>query len=406
MYGQIQNLIGELRGEGRGWSLLTVAFGWSLVVGTMLTLPVLLPRITATFDISNAAAGGAVTVLWLVYGASQLPAGLITDRVGERRMLLASMVAGGLVVTWFTVVPTFTGFILACGFVGIVGGLYATPRVTLLSRIYPDRSGTAIGAVMAMGNVGAAVLPAGAGLVAATLGWRLGFGIGVPLFLLGIASVWLALPQDRPEDVGRTTHSMSELIPRLGQALQSRGILLVTAGVTLTFFTFQGLTAFLTTFLISAKGVNQGTAALMFGGLFTAAAITQPIAGRIADEVGDRVVLVAITGLYALLLFGFVESGEIFLVGILVVLLGIQRGATPVATSYLTKSLPENIRGSGYGLLRTIFTSVSSSAAFIVGLLADAGQLKDAFLLLAVLAVVATVCYLLLPRDAPERSAE
>ncbi|KPN31004.1 major facilitator superfamily protein [Halolamina pelagica] len=117
-----------------------------------------------------------------------------------------------------------------------------------------------------------------------------------------------------------------------------------------------------------------------------------------ADRTNERVVLIAITAVYALLLVGLVLTGERLLLSVVVVLLGTQRGSTPVATAYIAAGLPADIRGSGYGLLRTVFTSVSSLGAIVVGAFADAALFDAAFLLLAGLAVVATGCYMLLPR--------
>lgn len=388
----------DLQGEGKGWTVLAVALGWFLVAGTMLTLPALLPRIIAEFDVSNARAGLAVTLLWLVYGALQFPAGLLTDRVGERRMLLSSMVAGALVVSALVFAPTFEVLVVTCALLGIVGGLFATPRVTLLTRTFPDHSGTAIGAVMSLGNVGSSLLPIAGGLVAAAVGWRLGFGLVVPLFLGVLAVIWLTVPGSaaRTDD---SELSIRETIPPLLTELRTREVTLVTAGVTLTFFTFQGLTAFLTTYLVTIKGIPDGTAALLYGVLFAVAAVTQPIAGRVSDLIGERAVLVVITGLYAVLLVVLVSSSSRIVLVPIVVLLGTQRGTTPVATAYLTTALSEETRGTGYGLLRTVFTGVSSSAAVVVGLLADEALFDQAFLLLAGLAIGATVCYLFLPTD-------
>lgn len=388
----------DLQGEGKGWTVLAVALGWFLVAGTMLTLPAILPRIIAEFDVSNARAGLAVTLLWLVYGALQFPAGLLTDRVGERRMLLSSMVAGALVVSALVFAPTFEVLLGTCALLGIVGGLFATPRVTLLTRTFPDHSGTAIGAVMSLGNVGSSLLPIAAGLVAAAVGWRLGFGLVVPLFLGVLAVIWLTVPSGRAR-ADDAEPSIRETIPPLLTELRTREVTLVTAGVTLTFFTFQGLTAFLTTYLVTIKGIPDSTAALLYGALFAVAAVAQPVAGRVADLIGERVVLVVITGLYAVLLVVLVSSSSFFVLAPIVVLLGTQRGATPVATAYLTTALSEETRGTGYGLLRTVFTGVSSSAAVVVGLLADEALFDQAFLLLAGLAIGATVCYLFLPHD-------
>lgn len=392
---RLRRSIIDLHGDGRGWSLIAIAIGWFLVVGTMLTIPAVLPNIKDEFALSNTGAGLAVTVMWLVYGACQFPAGLLTDKVGERRMVLAAMALGTLTAVSFTTSPSFLAFVVTAGVFGIVGGLFATPRVTLLSREFPESSGTAIGLVMSMGNIGAAVLPAAVGLLAAVVGWRFGFGIEIPLFIIAFLALWFAIPGGSSGDSSR--QSIRELLPRVLAQLRTREIMLVTVGVTLTFFTFQGMTAFLTTYLVTTKGIDGSTAALLYGGLFAVAALMQPIAGRISDATNERVVLVTITGVYVLLLLALVLSGRFMFLAAAVVLLGTQRGATPVATAYLAASLPEEIKGGGYGLLRTVFTGVSSMGALVVGMFADADQFDAAFVLLAVLAAIATGCYLLLP---------
>ena len=387
----------EFRGDGRGWTVVAVALGWAMIVGTMLSVPAVLPYVRAEFTLSNTQAGLAVTAMWLVYGACQFPMGLLTDRVGERRMLLGAMALGAAVAAAFAVSPTFPVFAASAALFGIVGGLFATPRVTLLSRAFPENSGTAIGVVMAVGNAGSSLLPAGVGLLAAAVGWRAGFGLEIPLFLVAFGVLWLSIPRRRPAEQEADEKPLGELVPRVIAAVKQREILLVTAAVTLTFFTFQGMTAFLTTYLVTEKAIGESTAALLYGGLFAVAAITQPLAGRIADRTAERAVLVAITGVYAVLLVALVATGERLVLGAVVVLLGTQRGATPVATAYLAAALPAEIRGGGYGLLRTVFTTVSSSAAVVVGVFADAALFDAAFLLLAVMAALATGCYLLLP---------
>lgn len=415
--------VSDLHGEGRGWSVVAIALGWAMIVGTMLSVPAALPYIRAEFTLSNTGAGIAVTAMWLVYGACQFPAGLLTDRLGERRMLLGSMALGAVVAGAFAASPTFPVFVASAGLFGIVGGLFATPRVTLLSREFPERSGTVIGIVMAVGNVGSSLLPAGVGLLAAAVGWRFGFGVEIPLFVVAFVGLWFAITDgDAPgpavdngeetaesQSTGTETgqpagaaerQSLRELVPRVLAAVRNREILLVTAAITLTFFTFQGMTAFLTTYLVDVKTVGEGTAALLFGGLFAVAAVTQPLAGQVADRTNERVVLVTITAIYAVLLVALVLTKELLLLAGVVVLLGTQRGSTPVATAYIAAGLPEEIRGGGYGLLRTVFTSVSSLGAVAVGAFADADLFDTAFLLLAAMAAVAAGCYLLLPTPA------
>lgn len=167
--------------DGRGPVLAVVALGWLLVSGTRFVVPALLPRITTTFAVSNTAAGFAVTLIWLTYASLQFPAGLLTDRWGERTLLLLSIFVGAVSVLAFAVSPGFGVFLGACLLLGIAIGLFGLPRVTLLARVYPRNDGTALGLTFAAGNVGSVVLPfvdgrAVLSVLAVLLGLRAGVG--------------------------------------------------------------------------------------------------------------------------------------------------------------------------------------------------------------------------------------
>jgi fucose permease len=84
----IAETIDVLRAEGRGPVLLVVAIGWLLVLGTRVVLPTLLPQVRETFGFDAATAGVLVSALWGAYAIAQFPAGVLADRIGERRTLV------------------------------------------------------------------------------------------------------------------------------------------------------------------------------------------------------------------------------------------------------------------------------------------------------------------------------
>jgi predicted MFS family arabinose efflux permease len=415
----VGEIVRALAGGGRGWTLSSVALGWFLVVGTMLALPAVLPFVKESYGIDNATAGLAVTLLWIAYTATQFPAGLLTDRLGERTVLAAGLVVSCAGVALLAGAPLFAVFLGACVLLGLGNGLYPTPRVTALSRTYPERDSTALGVVMAAGNVGGAALPFAAGVVAVAVGWQSGFALVAPMFLVGALALWRTAPRratptvadpdgtdgsNGPDGTAETAggeegdggDDADGLARRLLAALRDRRVLLVAFAVSLTFFTFQGLTAFLTTYLVSVKGIDPGTAAGLFGLLFAVAAVSQPLAGVAADEVGDRAVLVVITVFYALVLavLPFARGAA---VPLLVAVLGTQRGTVPVVNAYVAAVLPPDVRGTSYGLLRTVFTGVAATGAVVVGVFADAGLFDEAFLVLGGLAALAGGAYVVLP---------
>ena len=81
-----------LRGDGRGWTLLAIAAGWVFVLGGRFLVPAVLPQVKTAFAVGDIGVGVAVTIIWASYGLMQTPAGLLVDRVGERRLLAGSVV--------------------------------------------------------------------------------------------------------------------------------------------------------------------------------------------------------------------------------------------------------------------------------------------------------------------------
>ena len=169
----IRETVEGLRGGGRGWTLLAVAGGWLFINGFRVVLPALLPQVKGDFAVTNASAGVALTVLWLLYAGLQFPAGVAADRVGERKFLVGGAALSALSFGAFYVAPLFAFFLVACGLFGIAAGLFGTPRDMFLSRSYPEADSTAYGVTFAAGSVGAATLPFLATAIATRWGWRL-----------------------------------------------------------------------------------------------------------------------------------------------------------------------------------------------------------------------------------------
>lgn len=82
----------------------------------------LLPQIKAEFALSNAVAEFMLTVIWLVYALIQFPAGILSDRYGEKSMLFAGLFFGAMNVFLFTISFRFFIFLIACVLFGFGSG--------------------------------------------------------------------------------------------------------------------------------------------------------------------------------------------------------------------------------------------------------------------------------------------
>jgi predicted MFS family arabinose efflux permease len=388
-----------LYGDGRGWTLLAIALGWVFVLGGRFLVPTVLPQVKATFEVSDLEAGMAITVLWAAYALVQSPSGILIDSVGERRLLAGSLLLTGGSVLVIGAAPAFLGFLVGCGVFGVTTGLYGPARGTALSRTFPENDGTAIGATLAAGSVGSAVLPFLAGTLVGTHGWRFVVGgLLVPFVAVG-ALVWRTVPP-REDDGHDGDRVMSRaLAAAVLRAVRTRAVAVV--GVTVMVFVFQGLSAFLVTYLVSVKTFDQTTAAVTFSLFFVGAAVSQVVSGGLADRFGHRRVLMGVSALNvpALAAVPFV-SGVVPLAALSVVL-GTRLGIAPVSNAYIISVLPDPVTGSAWGVIRTTLFLLGAGGSTVVGAMADAGLFDESFLLLAALTGVAALLFTLLPTNAP-----
>ena len=408
----------DLRGDGRGWTLLAIATGWVFVLGGRFLVPAVLPQVKDAFAVGDVGAGVAVTIIWATYGLMQTPAGLLVDRIGERRLL-----AGGVVLTATSVVvigaaPAFLAFLVGCGGFGLATGLYGPARGTALSRTFPDHDGAAIGATLAAGSVGSAVLPLAAGALVGNFGWRLLVGgLAAPLVAVAVL-IWVTVPAfeiggdatvdgEATADDGTAVDNEANVDdePTVGDipvgdvlaAIRTRQVALALTAITLMTFVFQGVSAFYVTYLTSVTGFSQPTAAAMFALVFAGGAVAQLAAGGLADAFGDRPVLVAVSGVTIPVLVVIpVLDGEAA-VAAASLLLGVRLGAPAVSNAYIIAVLPESVTGTAWGLLRTTSFILAAAGSTVVGAMADAALFDEAFLLLAALTAVAALLYTRLP---------
>jgi predicted MFS family arabinose efflux permease len=386
----VRETLDGLRGGGRGWTLLVVASGWLVINGFRVVLPALLPSFRADFAISNASAGFALTVLWLMYAGLQFPAGIAADLTGERRLLMVGAFLGALSFGLFYVAPVFTVFLVACALFGVGAGLFGTPRDMLLSRTYPGADSTAYGVTFAAGSLGAATLPYLATAIAGRWDWRLAVVWLLPLLLVVGIGLWRVVP--RPEPPSKSDRpTAGETVRLTARAVTDRSVLLASAVMILFIFTYQGLVSFLPTYLVEVKGVDQGLAAGLFGLMFVFSAVVQTFAGHVADQYGDKrtVLLLIVLATGTLLLLPF--TGGVLALSVLVPALGVRVAIGPLTSAFIVRELPAEIQGTGWGFLRTLFFTIGATGSSVVGLFADAGQFDAGFLLLAGLTGVATL---------------
>lgn len=384
-----------VREDRRSSVLIGVSAGWLLSLGVRMVYPVLLPHIRAAYALDLAIAGLLITVLWGAYALGQLPAGVLTDQFGERWVLAAStLVSAGMLLLVVTAQITVVLFVTTALF-GLATAMFGVARYTAISKVFPERDGTAIGITLAAGNLGNVILPATGGAIAAVFAWQLGLGFTIPLFVIVAAYLWVVIP-GRLTGGERSMLSV-DIVRRVVYELRRPAVVIVTGVLILGFSVWQAFTGFYPTYLIEVKGLAPAVAAGLFSLYFALGIVVQPVAGTVYDWLGIRRTLpmflsVTLTGL---VLLPFAEG--FWQIAGVTILLGAMMSNIAVTMPYLTNILPSEIQGTGLGILRTSYMVLGATSPFLFGVFADFGYFNEGFFVLAGLVIVMIILVLQLP---------
>ncbi|WP_066413985.1 MFS transporter [Halorubrum aethiopicum] len=380
--------------------LLLTALLWFLGKFIRYAFPPLFESLQTGYGVSNAAVGTAYTGFMLVYALMQFPSGALADRVGAVRVMAVGAAVAGVGALALAVDAPFVALAAVMLVIGGGTGAHKTVAVRLIARVYPARTGRALGAHDTLGALGGVAAPAAvvlflsappflASVLARLPGadWRGLFVVSGVVVLAVAAAFALRVPGRLPENADRGE-------PRGGPDPRPRDYLVLfrdrrmAAFVLVTIassFAYNGAVAFFPLYLSRAAGLSTSTASLLYSVLF-AVTFVQLVSGDLSDRLGRLPVMTIALGLAAASLIGvvvLVDAGPLVL-GVLVAVLGIgSHGYRPVRGAYLIEELPDRIAGGGLGAIRTLLMGAGALAPGIVGATADVAGFRPAFALLA-----------------------
>ena len=189
-------------------------------------MSVTFPSIVEAFPEASAAQLSWVTNVFPIVGAATLvPAGVLADRYGRKRMLLVG-VAIFLAGSCLSAVAGSPAVLILGRGVQSLGASAYTPAATamLISSFPPHRMPLAIGVWAVTGGVSSAAAPAVGGLAIDAGGWRWTFWMNVPVAVL----ILVLGPRVFQESVGDRTRRFPDPI---GAGLIMGGLSLVVLGV-------------------------------------------------------------------------------------------------------------------------------------------------------------------------------
>ncbi|GAB7020045.1 MFS transporter [Halostagnicola bangensis] len=376
-----------------------------------LAIPIFLVVWLDAFDVSVALVGLIVALGYAPFGLGALPAGLLADRYGPKRLVLVCL--AGMSVTFVTLAFANSIYAVAASLLcwGIVASIYHPAGLALISTGVESR-GTVFAWHGIAGNVGIALGPFATATMLLVLEWRL---VAVALAVPGILATAYGLraqfdpaaalgddDSDGGDDGSASTGSLSarEFISN-SRTLFASSFLLVFAVVTFVGLYYRGVLTYLPELLNglpAMEGIDPpgsleelSLGDYFYVGLLVAGMVGQYVAGKLTSRVPVARGLVAVFVGLAMLAVAFVPVSSMGLVVILLYcgVLGFALFAIePFYQEAVAVYTPPETRGLSYGYTYLGMFGLGSASIALGGFLLDHATMATFFVTLSSIALV------------------
>ncbi|WP_135365378.1 MFS transporter [Halosimplex halophilum] len=312
--------------------------------------------------VSPATAGLAATAVWVGSALPRLPTGYLLTLVSRHRVItgMGAFLAAAAAFTAYS--PNVRVTVAGALFVGLASGVFFIAANPLVSELYPERVGLAVGLRGMASQIAAVTAPFLVSVAIARGSWQLSFRALAALAVVVTLVFVLAVRRAELPEAGVDDRDLLGAI-RAQWRLVAAGVVFVG----FTGFVWQGVFNFYVTYL-GAKGIQAGPANTLLTITFAAGVPSFVVAGRLADRFDYLPVLLAILGGFVVTLFALtLVSSWVAVAAVSVVMSLVVHGLFPVADAYLLDSLPDENRASAYSGYSAVMMLMQAPGGVAVG---------------------------------------
>jgi DHA1 family multidrug resistance protein-like MFS transporter len=277
--------------------------GFAASVGFSLLFPVL-PLYAEAMGASPAEVGLTVAGYSYVTAVALIPFGMLSDRVGHRRILIAGLLIFSLAPLLYPLAGNLTQLNLVRAFHGLASAMLFPAAVALvLNSASPDRCGEALGWFGMSTQLALVAGPAVGGLLISHYGFDASFYSCSVVPFLGLVVVLL-----RSKTIHLIAKTEAPARGSFGWLRQPK----VFAGLAAPFFFTMGSGTILTFMPLYGEvlGITPTEAGIIIAALYAGSALLRLPGGKLSDKIGRRPVVLAglVTSGIAMISISFVGS--------------------------------------------------------------------------------------------------
>lgn len=360
------------------WFLGAAYFFYEFLV--QIAPGVMQSELMSSFSINAASFGLMGSLYLLAYGCMQLPAGVLLDRFGPRRLLTVATVVCAIGTLLFAMSPHFIFADIARFITGMGSAFAMIGALVLAAHWFPvNRFAFLHGLTLTIGILGAVFGAAPLAMLLEYFTWR------EVMFVLGAAGILLAfviwkIVRDRPASAHAAASAQEHHIGTehvavgLKRILMHRQSWLTALYGTLMYAPTPVIAWWGTKFLMLGHGLSKSSAAGLVSLMYIGWCIGSPLFGALSDNLGLRKLplkISAVGTLITILPILYVPNLPIYVVGSLLFLFGFFTCGFVPAFSVVRELHPAKYSGTALGFMNMINSFGAAIPQPLIGIVLD-----------------------------------
>lgn len=345
-------------------------------------LPILAREIGATQSSIGIIAAASTIVGILV----SLPSGILSDRMGRKKLLIAS---GIIFLTapffYFLIKTPFQLTIVRC-YHGLATAIFGPVSMAFITDLSSERRGERLGYFSSTQLVGRSLAPVAGGLILSLSIWQ---GVYVLCAIAGgVALVAMFLLPGAPLQETSVKIEAAKSSIHFTAVLRNRGILLTSLARAAQYFAFGAVETFLPLYALSV-GIDAAGVGLLFGLQIAVRALTRPITGMFSDRRGRKPPIIIGLFLVGISTPFFTFTNSWLLMAMLSLVFGAGFSLASGATSALVSDqAPEGMRGAALGFMSTVMDIGQAAGPILLGVILTFASYPIGFMSIGVLVLI------------------
>lgn len=385
-----------MKSDTRFFVLIALVGGFAIFSSTLSKTPVL-PLFAEALHATPAEIGWIVMASTIPGVLVSYPAGVLSDRLGRRRLLVASLAVFATAPFLYLLIDAAWQLMAVRFYHGFATALFGTVASAAIAERYVADRAARLSAYSSVTVVGRSIAPFLGGALISLASFDAVYIAcaisGVIAFAAGL------LLRD-----GRDTHTARRELPgfrsSLAGMLKERGILLVSLIEAAQYLVFGAIEAFLALYA-SSLGIPAWQIGVILGVQLVSIVFAKPLMGRLSDRIGRTAVIAPglLVGAASVALL-ILAKGFIGL-ALLSLAFGIGFATVTSSTAALVADFTQDGRfGASMGVLRTVMDVGQSIGPVLTGFIIAHLGYASAFGVLAGILVLATALLGALPKPA------